>query len=465
MKGLSARDFESRIEAWFRRNGLSIDSKAIVAFSGGPDSTALLAALQTLGAGPLRAVHIDHGIREPEERRKEALLVARNAEGLGVELEMRRVEEGRVMALAKERGIGIEAAARFFRRKELFDAKLAFGAEWIYVGHSRDDDLEGLLMRFMGGSGSSGLRGLRPLAAPLGRPLLDLSRAEILAYLESRNIVPSLDSTNGDTSILRNKVRAELVPLLDGDFRGWRSGLMRTARRLAVDDDAIESLLHLVPIIGEGPELVIDYGSFASLPAAARFRLLAQSINRLVKAGKIGEFPGTRLPARMLERALTALEEGRAFAGHGISIVREGNLLKVSPSLDFGGSAGYFVALNESDIGIERPSPDGGRLTMAWTNGPDSEGIPDGNFDFPLILRTRRPGDQIALVSGPKTVDRIVAAWKAGSRGWQSIAVVQDRRGIVAVLGRNGSEGRAVFRFQEPRADVRRRLFLRLKGA
>ena len=465
MRALSARDFESRIEAWFRREGLRIDRKAIVAYSGGPDSTALLAALLAIGAGPLRAVHVDHGIRPAEERGAEALLLKRNAEMLGVDLEIRRIEKGRVMALAKQRGIGMEAAARHFRRLALFDARDAFEAEWIYMGHSRDDDLEGLLMRFLGGSGSSGLRGLRALSPPIGRPLLELSRSNIEAYLEARNIVPSLDSTNGDRSILRNRVRAVLVPLLDADFGAWRTGLMRTARRLSIEDEALETLVDSLPIADGGAESSIDYGAFAALPAAARFRLLARAINRLVREGRVEGFPGGRLPARMLESAISSLEAASSFSGHGISVRKEGNLLKVGPSLDFGGSAGYFVALNESDIGIERPSPDGGRLAMAWMDGPDSEGIPEGSFDFPLILRTRRPGDQIVLVSGPKAVDRIVAAWNAASRGWKSIAVVQDRRGIVAVLGRRGQEARAVFRFQEPRADVRRRLFLRLKGA
>jgi len=465
MRRVAAENFEGVVARWFGRNELSIDVPAIVAFSGGPDSTALLGALVSIGAGPLRAVHVDHGIRPREERAEEGLLVAKTAERLGIGLDVVTLPEGQVASFARGKGLGLEAAARAFRHRALSDARKASGALRIYVGHTRDDDLEGLLLRFLGGSGSAGLRGLASVSGPIARPLLDLGRADVLDYLRERRLGASSDSTNTDTSILRNRVRARLVPLLDAEFPAWRGGLLRTSRRIRLDDDALDVVA--APARAETAtdrSRRIRFDAFSSLPTGLRFRVLAEAIDGLVTAGLCPEFIGGRVPTRMIEAAISAIALGKAFSGHGVSIVRDGEWLKVGGSLDFKGGDGYFVVLKESDIGVERPIPGGGSIALAWTTDLGRMGIPEGNFDFPLIVRTRRPGDRIDLPSGSRPVDRLGAS-KGGPSGAAGVAIVQDRHGIVAVLGSNDDRGRDVFRGGPPKGDVLRLLSLRLKGA
>lgn len=457
--------FEGRVEAWLKRLEIEPKTKSIVAFSGGPDSTALLAALVAIGAGPLRALYVDHGIRPRSEREAERGLVARTALSLDVDFQIAEIQEGLVAATAKAKGIGIEAAARLARHESLRACAADFAATRIYIGHTRDDDLEGLLMRFLNGAGTAGLRGLRGVQGRIVRPLLEIGRPEIEAYLRAKGIAASLDSTNSDEDILRNRVRRRLVPLLDAEFAFWRGGVLRTAGRLSLDDEALTELAgDVVAVKAADSSRLIPYEDFAALPEGLRFRILAACIDGLVMDGLCPEFPGNRVPARMLGSILESLSRGRSFSGHGLSIRREGDGLKVGPSLDFEGADGYFVVLNESDIGFERSVP-GGVIALAWTDDPDMAGIPEGSFDFPLVVRRRRPGDSIALASGQKAIDRIVGSWGLHASFRNGISVVQDRRGIVGLLGSSVPRGKDIFRIVASGAPVRRRLSLRLKGA
>ena len=205
----------------------------------------------------------------------------------------------------------------------------------------------------------------------------------------------------------------------------------------------------------------MDEGEFAALPQALRFQVLARGIDLLVGEGLCPSFPGGRIPARMLDSALAGIAEGRNFSGHGLSLRAKDGALSLRGSLDFDGVDGYFVTLNESDIGVERPIPGGGLVLLRWESGSGSKGIPEGSFQFPLIVRTRRPGDRIALAAGSKAVDRLVQGWKSSRSRFADIAIVQDRQGLVAVLG---PEGRRAFRRSAP-DEGRRLLSFRLKGA
>ena len=462
---MGMEDFESGVAAWFKRRNLDRKAAAIIAFSGGPDSTALLAVLQALDAGPLKAAYIDHGIRSPEERKSERELVVANTDALGVELVVHEVPEGSIAAFARDKGIGIEAAARDFRKKTLVSMAKALGLGRIYVGHTRDDDLEGLFMRFIRGSGTAGLCGLRAVNGLFARPLLDTGRVEIEAYLRLRNLVASRDSTNSDERILRNRVRRRVLPLLDAEFPGWRSGLRRTARRIALDDEAL-TLLSVpgMPAKDRDGALVVRREIYHAMPEGLQFRILAKAIDDLVEEGSCPEFPGGRVPARMLEEILARVAGNRPFSGHGLRVSQDGAFLKIEPSLDLDEGGGYFIVLNESDIGFERSFP-GGHISLGWTDDLDNVGVPEGSFDFPLIVRTRRPGDFIDLSPARRAVDGLVAGWGFEPRFRAKVAVVQDRRGILAVLGAAVPRGKDVFRRVSSGALAGRRLFLRLKGA
>jgi len=211
----------STLEAFFRdlRNEAPLDpgDGLIAAFSGGPDSTALLRGLVHLGY-PVTAAHLDHGMDPGSAERARA--AARLARQLGVPFVMERREVAR-------RGDSFEAAARRVRYEFLEEVRMREGARWIATAHHRDDQAETVLLRLMFGSGLEGLGGIRPVHGAVVRPLLALPRRALLASLG--DLEPVLDPTNESMGIPRNRVRRYLLPALSGSLsraagEGWGGG-------------------------------------------------------------------------------------------------------------------------------------------------------------------------------------------------------------------------------------------------
>ncbi|MDR1421221.1 MAG: tRNA lysidine(34) synthetase TilS [Treponema sp.] len=203
----------------------------LLAVSGGADSTAMLCALVAAypSAFSLRCVHVEHGIRPPPESRGDAAAVTRLCGELGVPCRVVTVPQGRIAGMAHKRGTGLEAAARFYRRRILKREARRAGAAAILTAHTRGDLLETILMRFLRGSGPRGLAAMPQKTAdavPFVRPLLSLERSDVETYLALRNIPFRTDATNRDGRFLRNRIRNRLVPLLDDLFPHWEKGTL-----------------------------------------------------------------------------------------------------------------------------------------------------------------------------------------------------------------------------------------------
>jgi tRNA(Ile)-lysidine synthase len=209
----------------------------LAAVSGGADSTAMLAALaglrERLGFS-LRCIHVDHGLRRREESRGDARAVRALCGELGVPFHLTSIPRGRIAEAARERGLGIEGAARLYRHAAWNREARRTGARRILAAHTRDDQAETVLMRILRGSGPGGLSGIPRSRGRLFRPLLDLGRAEVLAYLEERGIPFRTDSTNACNRFLRNRVRNRLIPQLDLLFPHWRAGIQGLAETQAL---------------------------------------------------------------------------------------------------------------------------------------------------------------------------------------------------------------------------------------
>ena len=184
----------------------------VVAVSGGADSVALLRALAA-GGFAITVAHLNHQLRGDESDADEAF-VCDVAMSLGVGFRSARID------VAKEGG-NLEATARRVRYAFLDGVAAEVGATWIATGHTADDQAETLLHRLLRGTGLQGLRGIavqRPPAVAGGlsivRPLLTFTRSEVVAYLTSLEQSFRTDSSNADLRFTRNRIRAELVPLL-----------------------------------------------------------------------------------------------------------------------------------------------------------------------------------------------------------------------------------------------------------
>jgi tRNA(Ile)-lysidine synthase len=235
-------DMLSKVAEFGRRHKLlSSGDRILIAVSGGPDSVALLQLLYDLHEEfslHLEVAHMEHGMRG-EEAREDARFVAALAEKFNLPFHLREVSVPQIRS-AMGRG-NLEQLAR--------DERYGFFAEVagqrkinkIATGHTEDDQAETVLMRFFRGFGRRGLGGMSPLRPLVNRnddlllirPLLGVSKAEILEFFNQRRIDYRIDRTNRDTTLLRNWLRFELLPQL------WQRVDHRLAPRLAQDAEVM----------------------------------------------------------------------------------------------------------------------------------------------------------------------------------------------------------------------------------
>jgi tRNA(Ile)-lysidine synthase len=178
----------------------------VVAVSGGADSTALLVAFRELDEFRVTAAHINHHLRGSESDEDETF-VRELCARLEIALD---VADGTLDPSEVKRS-GIEAAARDVRTRLLLKIKERRGARYVATAHQKNDQAETVLMRLFTGSGIAGLRGIHPIRDDgFIRPLLDVTRADIDAFLRERSITPRFDSSNADPRFLRNRIRMML---------------------------------------------------------------------------------------------------------------------------------------------------------------------------------------------------------------------------------------------------------------
>ena len=204
----------------------------VVALSGGADSVALTDVLTTLSRRigfRLVAAHLDHGLRP--DSAEDAAFCARLCRELGLEL---RLGHADVRARSRRDHLSLEDAARRERYAFLRTVQKEEGAVAIAVAHTRDDQAETLLLRLLRGSGATGLSAMRQRRDDVIRPLLGVSRQAVRRHLATRRLGFREDPTNADPAYLRNRVRHELLPLLEARFNPRiRETLAQTASLLA----------------------------------------------------------------------------------------------------------------------------------------------------------------------------------------------------------------------------------------
>lgn len=274
-----------------------------IAVSGGADSVALLRAMlelrQELGI-VVSVVHFNHKIRGRDSD-ADAEFVAELAKQHGLEF---HGNDGDVPAFAKKHHLSMEAAARRLRY-EMFRKLLAErSVDKIATAHTRDDQAETVLLRVLRGAGTRGLAGIHPMLklerGAIIRPMLETSRAEVESYLRSLNQLWREDATNADVTYTRNRVRHDLLPLLERDYNPNLREVLADAAEIAREEDAFwEALIEplaqaVIGSDGEGTSV-----RFEDEPLAIRRRLLRIAAERA----------GIQLDFQHAEQVLALLEK------------------------------------------------------------------------------------------------------------------------------------------------------------
>jgi tRNA(Ile)-lysidine synthase len=419
-----------------RSGGLSAGHTVVAALSGGADSVALLDALARLA--PERgwrvvAAHLDHGLRP--DSAADAAFCRRLCRQLGVPLRAGRAD---VRARARREGGGLEEAARLERYAFLRRVKEAEGAAAIAVAHTLDDQAETFLLRLMRGSGRAGLACMRPRAGDLLRPLLGVSRSEVVAHLHERGLAWREDPTNTDTALLRNRVRAELLPYLEQRFNpAVRDALARSARVLADEADVLEGLaaeLRARATRSTADGVALSRSVLCEAPPALARLALRQA---LAEAGGLRGVTAVHLE-RLMHLILSPAPSGRRLPLPG---GREAVFHFDEVRLGVRGAEVPHRA-----FALELPVPGrvnlpGGRsLEARAARGP--AGTRAGGETVvrapigTLVVRTRRPGDRVRLGRREMSLKRYLMDLRVPAAERAGLPLVAAGQRVVWVAGR-----------------------------
>jgi len=249
--------FTDAVRQTAARYGMDL-ARPLVLVSGGPDSVALLRAVLDLGGGPT-ALHVDHGLREgsPEDAEFVRGLCGR----LGVRCEVRRLRLGE--------GANLQERARRERYGLAEEVAGRLGLRTVATGHTADDVAETVLMNLARGAGLRGLAGIPPVRGRVVRPLIERTRPEVIAYLAELDQPYLTDPTNLTGKYARNRIRLEVLPVLQELYPGAARNLARAASLAREDLEALEGLVEGVLDL-RNSEVVVPLDALLGLAPALR---------------------------------------------------------------------------------------------------------------------------------------------------------------------------------------------------
>lgn len=234
-------------------------SSVVVGLSGGPDSVALADILTKCGT-KIHAVHCNFNLRG-EESLRDKNYVSSFCMERNIPLSIFNFDTGKY---AEDNHLSIEMACRELRYREFRKIKEHLQYDRIAVAHHADDNIETLLLNLFRGTGISGLRGMLPDTGEIIRPLLTITRDQIISYLVSENISYVIDSTNKESDYRRNFLRNEIIPLLETRWPSLKKNLSQNIEILREQETVINKALESVATPGDDILYFDDIASFPS---------------------------------------------------------------------------------------------------------------------------------------------------------------------------------------------------------
>jgi len=386
--------------------------RVAAAVSGGADSVAMAVWLHQAASRATHQVtlsgliHVNHHLRGAESDRDESFCRAL-ADRLGVPIDVIDAP------IAARTSRSPESAARRARYRAFAAAAKRLGATRVVTAHTADDQAETVLLRLLRGAGSRGISGIRVRRGVYVRPLLACRRREVRAWLESQGESCCEDSTNLDRSIPRNRVRHDLLPVIEDIAPGGVAALARAAV-LAHDDEQVlqtlaEEAAGRIILREDSAGLDLDRNRIGSLPPAIARRVLRSALERLAPRApwRAGHFDAVR-------RLAARPEGGGILHLPAIRVERVSNMLRVRTGADRAVPPFSYtlplpgeVIVAEAGVGVSAALPS--VLAPDVSQGHDTAYscmVPAAAF--PLTVRNRRPGDRVALSAGTRKVQDLM---------------------------------------------------------
>jgi len=397
---------------------------------------AVLLELQPEYSLRLALAHFNHRLRRSAGR--DERFVAETARRQGIPLYLRREN---IRSHAALKGLNIEEAGRQRRYEFLRETAARVGATRVATGHTLNDQAETVLLRLLRGSGPGGLAGIAPLVDGLiMRPLLEVERSEVEAYLEEKGLSWCNDESNRDLRYLRNRIRLLLIPFIQERFEPQ---VVRNLARLAEIAREDEEWLKKTAgrkieriITGKNGRLQLDAEALALLPAALARRAAREWVSRLK-----GDLRGISFED---VEAVRRLGEGRELRlPGGIALVREKNRVRVKDQPKQPLRYEYLwdgkQVLEIGEIGLRfagmRVSA---RKNPGFVFADDRRAcLNAGRLHFPLVVRSRRDGDRYRPLGSPgrKKLKEIMRAKKIPLQERERRPVFLSAGEIIWVLG------------------------------
>lgn len=411
-------DFVSGVRRTAERHGMDLE-RPLVLVSGGPDSVALLRAVVALGGEPV-VLHVDHGLRG-EESRADADFVRALCEGLGVRCEVEVLDLGDdANVQERARGERYGAARKLLGR---------LGLDVVATGHTADDVAETVILNLARGAGLRGLASIPPVRDGIVRPLIDRTRPEVLDYLSDLGQPYRTDPSNLTGKYARNRIRLEVIPILEDLYPGATANISRAASIAREDVEALEELAGAATR-ARGVEVVLARDELLGLPVALR----RHAVRRAYSA-TLPQAPP--LESGHVEAVLTLLEAGPGtrsldLPGGAVAVGRGGDEVAVyvppelpteEPALYEGEVRWGGWVLRVEEVG-RFDGEDAGRAEVAYLDGRGG----------PYRVRAVREGDMIRPLGlgGRKMVFRAMMDRKVPKDVRRRTPVVVGRRDEVA---------------------------------
>ena len=390
------RSVDRALAATLGRTEVGRGDHLVIGVSGGPDSVCLAHATQRWArsaAVEVTIAHFDHRWRP--ESRLDADFVANLAQRLGTGFKVGRAQED----LRPPPHESIEQRARRERWQFLERAADSLGAAAILVGHNRSDQAETFLLRLLRGAGARGLSGMRPIAGRRVRPLLSITRPQILKYLAAESLPYRLDPTNEQPFADRNRIRLEIMPKLQEMRLGAEKTIARAAENLALEGDLVEAAARwasrrlALRRFGNGAQF--DRAGFANLETGVQMIVL-----RELAAQISGQSPRQAVLAQAARFAASPGPHGQLTLSPDAALERSRGQLLLRPT--------YWRPPHYPDSGtipvpgsLELPSF-GLALATQWPTDQEGAAFDEG----PSCHLTLPPGGNAALTIEQSATDR-----------------------------------------------------------
>jgi tRNA(Ile)-lysidine synthase len=429
--------------------------RLIAAVSGGPDSVALLKALTLIAAEfnlSLVVAHLNHGLRGAAADAEEEF-VCSLSRSMNVECVSGKID----IAALKEPGKSLEELCREQRYAFLKKVAADCRATKIALGHHLQDQAETVLMNLLRGSGAEGLRGMLPVREGLIiRPLLQVTRKEILAFLQEMGISFTTDSSNAHDCYLRNRIRHNLLPLMKEGFnRRVEENLSRTAEIMRLDDDylaiEVEEWLCRWGISGPEGDMRLPLTEFLKLHPALQQRVIK---NLLASTSRSGQGIGYKHVSAALALARGSHGSASLDLPGGVLLRREyhtlifsrlldrpdvpaGRRIAVNPNYRYPVNVPGQVEVKEAGLSINFQFADKPDQALISTPGAHLAYLDYGAIHPPLVIRNVIPGDwlQPLGMTGKKKLKALFIDEKVPSARRHLLPLLADQQSVIWVPG------------------------------